>query len=233
MIRVAVSGAAGRMGALVCEAVAEADDLDLVVAYDPSHAGETVAGITVTDDTDAVGEADVVVEFTVPSIVMDNLARWRALDVHAVVGTSGFDEARLADLVRQWGSGPPHCLVVPNFSIGAVLMMRFAEEASAHLPDAEIVEMHHQDKVDAPSGTAITTAGRIGRSTGGKPPGIHSVRLPGIVARQDVIFGGVGETLTISHETTDRKSFMPGVLLAVRAVAGLPEPVTVGLEAVL
>ncbi|HUG75059.1 MAG TPA: 4-hydroxy-tetrahydrodipicolinate reductase, partial [Acidimicrobiia bacterium] len=186
MMRVAVSGAAGRMGALVCEAVAEADDLDLVVAYDPSHAGETVAGITLTGDIDAVGEADVVVEFTVPAIVLDNLARWRALDVHAVVGTSGFDEARLAELSERWGSGPPNCLVVPNFSVGAVLMMRFAEEASAHLSDAEIVEMHHQDKVDAPSGTAIATAGRMGRSTGGDPPEIHSVRLPGIVARQDV-----------------------------------------------
>jgi 4-hydroxy-tetrahydrodipicolinate reductase len=233
MIRVAVSGAAGRMGTLVCQAVAEADDLDLIVAYDPSHAGETVAGITVTDDTDAVGGADVVVEFTVPTIMLDNLARWRALEVHTVVGTSGFDEERLAELRRRWGSGPPNCLVVPNFSIGAVLMMRFAEEASSHLRDAEIVEMHHQDKVDAPSGTAIATADRMGRSTGGDPPEIHSVRLPGIVSRQDVIFGGVGETLTISHETTDRRSFMPGVLIAVRGVAGLPAPVTVGLEAVL
>lgn len=232
MIRVAVSGAAGRMGGLVCEAVREADGLDLVAAYDPSHTGETVAGVVVTDDPDAVGAADVVVEFTVPSVVMDNLTRWRAAAVHAVVGTSGFDEARLAELRDRWGSGPPNCLVVPNFSVGAVLMMRYAEDAAPHFPAASILERHHVDKVDAPSGTSLATAARMEAATGIRPE-IESERLPGVVAHQDVVLHGDGETLTISHDTTDRRSFIPGVLLAVRGVAALEDPVTVGLEAVL
>jgi 4-hydroxy-tetrahydrodipicolinate reductase len=179
-----------------------------------------------------VGGADVVVEFTVPAVVLGNLARWRALGVHAVVGTSGFDEARLEPLAGRWGSGPPNCLVVPNFSIGAVLMMRFAEQAAPHFPSAAILERHHVDKVDAPSGTSLATAARM-EAAGGVRPEIESERLPGVVAHQDVVFHGDGETLTISHDTTDRRSFIPGVLLAVRGVAGLSEPVTVGLEAVL
>lgn len=251
MTRVAVSGAGGRMGRLVCEAIHSHPGFDLVAGYDPSHAGETVASVTITADRAVVGGADVVVEFTVPDAVAENLAAWRSLGVHAVVGTSGFDAARIAALSAAWGEAPPNCLVVPNFSIGAVLMMRFSETAAQYFGAAEIIEMHHEGKVDAPSGTAIATAERIrgaggdqrqgsgsvenlagARGTEGEPR-IHSVRMPGIVAKQDVIFGGLGETLTIAHETTDRASFMPGVLLAIAGVAGLSEPVTVGLEAVL
>jgi 4-hydroxy-tetrahydrodipicolinate reductase len=166
----------------------------------------------------------VVVEVTRPDVVMGNLARWKSNGSHAVVGTSGFDVARLEQLRELWGSGPPNCLVVPNFSIGAVLMMRFASQAAAHFDAAEIVEMHHASKVDAPSGTSLATSDAMG---GGIP--IHSVRLPGLVAHQEVIFGSDGQTLTIRHDTTDRRSFMPGVLLAVNAVNGLPG-VTVGLD---
>jgi 4-hydroxy-tetrahydrodipicolinate reductase len=250
MTRVAVSGAGGRMGRLIAEAVAADASFDLVAAYDPSHAGETSGGVTVSGDPQAVADAEVVVEFTVPDVVMGNLARWRESGVHAVVGTSGFDAERLEALRAAWGDGPPNCLVVPNFSIGAVLMMRFAETAAAFFSASEIVEMHHDGKADAPSGTALSTAERM-RAAGRQErsvesaesipgargadagPRIHSVRLPGIVAHQDVVFGSVGETLTISHDTTDRASFIPGVLLAIRGVADLPDPVTVGLEGLL
>lgn len=251
MTRVAVSGAAGRMGRFIAEAFLGDASLDLIAAYDPSHAGEVVGGVTVSDDPSLVADADVVVEFTVPDVVLDNLARWREFGVHAVVGTSGFDADRVAALTVAWGDGPPNCLVVPNFSIGAALMMRFAETAAPFFAASEIVEMHHDAKVDAPSGTALITAERI-RAAGGTQerstesveslagsrggdagPRVHSVRLPGVVAHQDVIFGGPGETLTISHDTTDRASFIPGVLLAIRGVAALPDPVTVGLEGLL
>ncbi|MEX1043738.1 MAG: dihydrodipicolinate reductase C-terminal domain-containing protein [Acidimicrobiia bacterium] len=224
MIDVGVSGAAGRMGRLVAEAVSEANDLNLVGLFAPGHDGETVAGMACSDDPDVIAGATVVVEVTRPDVVMDNLARWKSYGSHAVVGTSGFDSARLGQLRELWGSGPPNCLVVPNFSIGAVLMMRFASQAVAHFDAAEIVEMHHASKVDAPSGTALATADVMG---GGIP--IHSVRLPGLVAHQEVVFGSDGETLTIRHDTIDRRSFMPGVLLAVGAVSDLPG-VTVGLD---
>ena len=182
---------------------------------------------------------------------MANLATWRALNLHAVVGTSGFDANRLDVLRGQWGSGPPNCLVVPNFSIGAVLMMRLSEIAAPHFAAAEVIELHHDKKADAPSGTAIATAERIAATTsqdravdsaeliagarGADAAGVpvHAVRLPGLVAHQQVLFGGVGETLTIRHDTTDRTAFMPGVLAAIRAVAALPAPITVGLESVL
>lgn len=252
MIRVGVSGVAGRMGRLVAEAVAAAPDLDLAEGYDPGAAGQAVSGIRIGADPEAMAAAEVVVEFTKPAVVLDNLARWRALGLHAVVGTSGFDAARLEALREIWGSGPARCLVVPNFSIGAVLMMRFAAAAAPHFAAAEIVELHHDGKADAPSGTALATAagmaaggGRNERvvesaellpgARGGAAGGvrIHSVRLPGLLAHQEVILGSPGETLTIRHDTSDRASFLPGVLLAVRRVAALPDPVTVGLEAVL
>jgi 4-hydroxy-tetrahydrodipicolinate reductase len=240
------------MGRLVAEAVAAAPDLDLTEGYDPGAAGQAVGGIRIGADPEAMGAADVVVEFTNPAVVLGNLARWRALGLHAVVGTSGFDAARLDALREIWGSGPARCLVVPNFSIGAVLMMRFAAAAAPHFAAAEIVELHHDGKADAPSGTALATAagmaaggGRNERvvesaeslpgARGGAAGGvrIHSVRLPGLLAHQEVILGSPGETLTIRHDTSDRASFLPGVLLAVRKVAALPDPVTVGLEAVL
>lgn len=252
MIRVGVSGVAGRMGRLVAEAVAAAPDLELAEGYDPGAAGQAVSGIRIGADPEAMGAVEVVVEFTNPAVVLDNLARWQALGLHAVVGTSGFDAARIEALRRIWGSGAARCLVVPNFSIGAVLMMRFAAAAAPHFAAAEIVELHHDRKADAPSGTALATAagmaaggGRNERalesaeslpgSRGGAAGGvrIHSVRLPGLLAHQEVILGSPGETLTIRHDTSDRASFLPGVLLAVRRVAGLPDPVTVGLEALL
>lgn len=227
MITVGISGAAGRLGRVVVPAVRDAPDLEIAWLYAPGHAGEVVAGIACSAEPDALVAADVVVEVTRPDVVMDNLAKWREHGSHAVVGTSGFDGARLEELRAMWGSGPSNCLVVPNFSIGAVLMMRFASEAARHFDAAEIVEMHHATKVDAPSGTALATAAQM---TGDVP--IHSVRLPGLVAHQAVILGSDGQTLTIRHDTTDRSSFAPGVLAAVRGVRGL-SGVTVGLEHVL
>jgi 4-hydroxy-tetrahydrodipicolinate reductase len=240
------------MGRLVAEAVAAAPGLDLVAGYDPAGAGQIVAGITLSDDPAVLGAAAVVVEFTTPAAVEANLARWRSMGLNAVVGTSGFDAARLAALRAAWGSGPPNCLVVPNFSIGAVLMMRFAAAAAPHFAAAEIVELHHDRKADAPSGTALATAagmtaagGRQERAVesaealagarGAAADGVrvHAVRLPGLLAHQEVILGSPGETLTIRHDTTDRAAFLPGVLLAIRGVAALADPVTVGLEAVL
>jgi 4-hydroxy-tetrahydrodipicolinate reductase len=251
MTRVAVSGAGGRMGRLVAGAVQEAPDLELVAAYDPGHTGDILCGVVVASDPTVVGEAEVVIEFTTPDVVMENLALWRRHGVHAVVGTSGFDTARLEALRRAWGSGPPNCLVVPNFSIGAVLMMRFAEMAAPHFAASEIVELHHDRKVDAPSGTALGTAARIAAAGGRQEravesaetvagvrggdagPRIHSVRLPGLLAHQEVLFGSPGENLTIRHDSTDRISFLPGVLLAARGVATLAQPVTVGLDGLL
>lgn len=251
MISVAVSGAGGRMGRLVADTVAASESLDLAGLYDPNHAGETIAGATVVGSADQLAASDVVVEFTTPDVVMANLATWRSHGRHAVVGTSGFDQQRVDALAEAWGSGPPNCLVVPNFSIGAVLMMHLAAIAAPHFDAAEIIELHHDRKVDAPSGTALATASAIGDldpgrravesvesvpgSRGGDVAGIpiHSVRLPGLVAHQEVLFGGVGEILTIRHDTTDRQAFMTGVVAAVRAVAGLPDPLTVGLESVL
>ncbi len=239
------------MGGLVAEQVAAADDLRLAGLYDPNHADEVVAGVPVSEDPGTLAGCDVVVEFTVPDVVMENLSRWRRLGAHAVVGTSGFDERRVAELGELWPSGPPNCIVVPNFSIGAVVMMRLAELAAPHFEAAEVIEFHHDRKVDAPSGTAMATAERIahaakqrrtvesrelvrgarGADVAGVP--VHAVRLPGLVAHQAVLFGGAGETLTIRHDTTDRSAFMPGVLLAIRSVGDLRSPVTVGLEALL
>jgi 4-hydroxy-tetrahydrodipicolinate reductase len=248
---VTVSGAGGRMGSLVAETVASAADLELGPLYDPHYAGAIVAGRPVGDDPAVLAGADAVVEFTEPDVVMENLKTWRSLGLSAVVGTSGFDADRIAKLRTQWGSGPPNCLVVPNFSIGAVVMMHLAEIAAPHFAAAEIIELHHDRKVDAPSGTAIATAERIaGASTQERAvesteliPGargadvssvpVHAIRLPGLVAHQQVLFGGTGETLTIRHDTTDRTAFMPGVFAAIRAVGDLGDPVTVGLESIL
>lgn len=250
-IGVAVSGAAGQMGRLVARAVVESDDLDLVALYGPGHRGEEVGGAPVIEDPAAVREADVVVEFTRPDVVMDNLRRWRELGLHAVVGTSGFTAERLGRLEELWGSGPPNCFVAPNFSIGAVLLMRFASLAAPYFPAAEVIELHHDHKADAPSGTALATAQRIADAQpsqrraveaeelvagarGGDVSGVpvHAVRLPGLLAHQEVLFGDLGQVLTLRHDITDRRSFLPGVLLAVRRIAEL-DGVTVGLEALL
>ena len=161
---ITVSGAGGRMGSLVAQTVANAAEFELGPLYDPRAAGSVIAGETVGDDPIALAGSDVVVEFTEPDVVMENLGTWRDLRIDAVVGTSGFDAVRIATLRSQWGSGPPNCLVVPNFSIGAVVMMRLSEIAAPHFAAAEVIELHHDRKVDAPSGTAIATAERIANS---------------------------------------------------------------------
>ncbi len=251
MIRVGVSGAGGRMGTLVCEAVAAQPDLELTGTYDPFHASDSVAGLVIGGEPDVLADCDVVVEFTNPDVVVDNLEQWRSFGCHVVFGTSGFTAGRIDEVRESWGSGPPNCLIVPNFSIGAVLMMRFAELAASHFAAAEVIELHHDRKADAPSGTAIATADRIasahGHQTravestqtvagarGGDVSGVpvHSIRLPGLLAHQEVLFGNPGEVLTIRHDSTDRVSFLPGVLLAVRNV-GAGTGVAVGLGGLL
>ena len=224
MIRVVVSGASGRMGAAVCDAVAGAEDMELTGRADPEL--EAPLG-------DLLASADVVVDFTVPDAVSGNVLECVRAGVHAVVGTSGFDVDALRGEVTAERTGDAKVLFAPNFAIGAVLMMDFARRAAEHMPECEIVELHHDRKVDAPSGTAKRTADLILEGGGNVHEPIHSVRLPGLVAHQEVIFGGEGQTLSIRHDSIDRSSFMPGVLLAVRRVADLPDPFTVGLEAAL
>jgi 4-hydroxy-tetrahydrodipicolinate reductase len=213
VIAVAVAGAAGRMGEAVCAAVEGADDMRLVGRADPKLD---------TSVDEVLGDADVLVDFTQPETAVANARAAVAAGVHAVVGTSGFDVDELRGL-----SGA-NVFIAPNFAIGAVLMMRFAAEAAGHMAKAEIVELHHDGKLDAPSGTAARTAELMG----GDVP-IHSVRLPGLVAHQEVILGDVGQTLTIRHDSIARESFMPGVLLAIRRVGDLEESPLVGLEHLL
>ena len=221
MIRVAVSGAAGRMGSTTCAAVEGADDLELVARIDPALGVEL---------SDALNEQhpDVLVDFSIPTSAVQNIRTALGAGVHVVVGTTGFD------LEEIRGFDGANVFVAPNFAIGAVLMMQFAAQAAKHMQAAEIIELHHDRKVDAPSGTAALTAQRMHEAAPDLPaPPIHSVRLPGLVAHQEVILGDVGQTLTIRHDSVDRASFMPGVLLAVRRVASLPEHVVVGLERLL
>jgi 4-hydroxy-tetrahydrodipicolinate reductase len=213
VIRVAVAGAAGRMGETVCRAVEGADDMELTGRADP-QLGTSLA--------DVLGDADVLVDFTQPDTIVENARQAVAAGVHVVVGTTGFD----LDALR--GLEGANVFIAPNFAIGAVLMMRFAAEASRHMQKAEIVELHHDRKLDVPSGTAARTAELM---EGDVP--IHSVRLPGLVAHQEVILGDIGQTLTIRHDSIDRESFMPGVLLAVRRVGELEESPLVGLEHLL
>lgn len=245
MIRVGVLGARGRMGAEVCRAVESAADMSLVAALD---VGDPVTGLTEAG-------AEVVVDFTHPDAVLGNVRSCVEQGIHCVVGTSGFDEAKL-DAVREWLVAAPALgvLVAPNFALGAVLSMRFAELAARYYPSVEIIELHHPGKADAPSGTAAHTArlvaaaraaagldrspdattSEVDGARGALVSGVrvHSVRLTGLVAHQEVLLGGEGETLTIRHDSLDRKSFMPGVLLGVREVLGRPG-LTVGLENVL
>ena len=262
-MRIGVVGAGGRMGAEVCRAVAASGDLELVAAVDPSVAGRTLAEVAaldgpageavVADHLEVLTERDVevAVEFTGPGSVGGNLAWLLEHEIHAVVGATGLTDEEL-DRARQLANtGPANALLAPNFAIGAVLLMRFAAEAARYLPHAEVIELHHDRKVDAPSGTALRTAeviaeGRqeVPETIGGdeRYPGargathadvrVHSLRLPGLVAHQEVVFGGPGQTLTLRHDSLDRSSFMPGVLLACRQVAGL-NGLVVGLEHVL
>lgn len=242
-IRVGVFGSAGRMGAEVCRAVEAATDLELVAALD------------IGDDRSPAESAQVMVDFTHPDAVMDNLSWCIEHGVHAVVGTTGFSEDRLAQLRSALGEAPETGIVVAaNFSIGAVLMMHFAEQAARFYESVEIIELHHPNKADAPSGTAATTAQRIAaaRAAANRPPipdatsqqvagargadiggiQVHSVRLRGLVAHQEVLLGDPGETLTIRHDSLDRVSFMPGVLTAVRAVVSRPG-LTLGIDDLL
>jgi 4-hydroxy-tetrahydrodipicolinate reductase len=220
LIRVAVAGAAGRMGETVCRAVQGAEDLELAGRADP------MLGTSVSEVLHGV---DVLVDFTVPDTAVDNARTAVAAGVHAVIGTSGFDPAELQDL----SGAPANVFIAPNFAIGAVLMMQFAAQAARHMARAEIIELHHDRKLDRPSGTAARTAALIAAAGGEPDVPIHSVRLPGLVAHQEVIFGDVGQTLTIRHDSIDRESFMPGVLLAVRRVATLSQSPVVGLEHLL
>jgi 4-hydroxy-tetrahydrodipicolinate reductase len=213
VISVAVAGAAGRMGQAVVAAVEGADDMRLTGKADPAL-GTTLA--------DVLADADVVVDFTRPDTALANALQCVAAGVHVVIGTTGFDIDALRD------ARGANVFVAPNFAISAVLMMRFAAEASRHMAKAEIIELHHDTKIDAPSGTAARTAALM---EGDVP--IHSVRLPGLVAHQEVILGDVGQSLTIRQDSYARESFMPGVLLAVRRVGELDESPLVGLEHLL
>jgi 4-hydroxy-tetrahydrodipicolinate reductase len=222
LIRVAVAGAAGRMGETVCRAVESADDMELVARADPAL-GSTLE--------EALAEGpEVLVDFTIPGTAVADAREAVAAGVHVVIGTTGFDPAQLGDL----HGGPANVFIAPNFAIGAVLMMRFAAEAAKHMARAEIIELHHDRKLDKPSGTAARTASLMSEAAGGafEVP-IHSVRLPGLVAHHEVILGDVGQTLTIRHDSTDRESFMPGVLLAVRRVGSLTQSPVIGLEKLL
>jgi 4-hydroxy-tetrahydrodipicolinate reductase len=257
--RVAVMGAAGRMGRTVCAAVVGDPDCELVAAVDPHHAGidiSTLAGVAsdvvVASDVRTLEEigVDVAVDFTEAAAARDNLRWCASTGVHAVVGTTGLSDGDLDELRSLFTSS--NCVVAPNFAIGAVLMMRLAELAAPWFDAVEIIELHHDAKADAPSGTAILTAQRVAAASaewaddptvdtvvegvrGGRGPAgipIHAVRLRGLVAHQEVLFGTTGQTLSIRHDTTDRTSFMPGVLLAVKAVADRPG-LTIGLESLL
>lgn len=220
-IRVGISGAAGKMGQAVCEAVEAAPDTELAGKADPSLG---------TELGEILDNCDVVVDFTIPDTALANVEACLAANVHVVVGTTGFDlEAARAAAERS----EANCFVAPNFAIGAVLMMVVAQTIAPHMPECELIELHHDKKLDAPSGTAKRTAELIEAAGGNVHQPIHSVRLQGFVAHQEVIFGGEGQTLSIRHDSIDRRSFMPGVLLAVRKVGKLPEPFTVGLEQLL
>jgi len=224
MIRVAVAGAAGRMGKTVCAAVEGAEDMELVGRADPAL-GRTLE--------DVLPDAEVLVDFTQPDTALQNALACLRAGVHAVIGTTGFDLDVLREAAAAQRPHPANVLVAPNFAIGAVLMMRFAAEAARHMAKAEIIELHHDQKLDAPSGTAARTAGLMAEASGGAPPPIHSVRLPGLVANQEVILGDLGQTLSIRHETISRESFMPGVLLAIRRVGSLEQSPVIGLEQLL
>jgi 4-hydroxy-tetrahydrodipicolinate reductase len=223
MIRVAVAGAAGRMGEAVCAAVEGADDMELVGRADPLLSS-TLA--------DVLPDAEVVVDFTTPQTALENALACVRAGVHVVIGTTGFDPAPLEQETAE-GRTRANVLIAPNFAIGAVLMMRFAAEAAQRMQKAEIIELHHDGKLDAPSGTAARTAELMAAASGKPPPPIHSVRLPGLVAHQEVILGDLGQTLSIRHDSISRESFMPGVLLAVRRVGALERSPVVGLENLL
>jgi 4-hydroxy-tetrahydrodipicolinate reductase len=227
-----VAGAAGRMGQTVCSAVEGAPDMELVGRADP------LLGVTLAQMLEEQAP-EVVVDFTRPDTALQNALDCLRAGAHVVIGTTGFDVASLTEQSHAATAGTAqdapaaNVFIAPNFAIGAILMMRFAAEASKYMRKAEIVELHHDGKLDAPSGTAARTAQLMAEASGGETPPIHSVRLPGLVANQEVILGDVGQTLTIRHDTTGRESFMPGVLLAIRGVRTLESSPVVGLENLL
>ncbi|MDH3499710.1 MAG: 4-hydroxy-tetrahydrodipicolinate reductase [Acidimicrobiia bacterium] len=253
-MRVGISGAPGRMGRLTIGVVEKLDGFTVGGLFAPGHDDEDVRGHVCSGAPDALADSDVIVEFTTPDAADENVGRWREMGCHVLVGTSGYTVEKLAVLRETWPVEGPRCLVVPNFAIGAVLMMRFAELAAPHFGSAEVIEMHHRDKPDAPSGTALATAARmaaardrglegtpsrgseiisgaLGADVDGVP--VHSLRVEGSIAHQEVVLGTVGQYLTIRHDTTDYSAFAPGITLALRHIATLTEPVTVGLEALL
>ena len=261
MIKVGVLGAGGRMGSTACRAVVDAHDLDLVAAIDPHHSGIDLhqlgiadTGLQIASRPEALAAAgvEVGVDFTSVDAALENLRFAAEQGIHMVVGTTGFTPSDLEELDALFASSRSNAIIVPNFSIGAVLMMRFAEMAAPYFGTAEIVELHHDHKRDAPSGTAMRTAQKMAGASsnwgddptkttlldgarGGEGPGgirIHSVRLQGLVAHQEVLLGGPGESLTIRHDSYDRASFMPGVLLAIREVDKRPG-LTIGIEPLL
>ena len=251
MITVGISGANGTMGRLTIGAIDAVDDLAVGGLYAPGRDQQEILGYRASGEPGALSECDVVIELTNPSASDENIPRWRDSGADVLIGTSSYTTARVDALRNAWSGLSTRCLVVPNFAIGAVLMMRFAELASPHFESAEIVEMHHHDKPDAPSGTALHTAARMAAarkhdthdrgseiaagSLGGDVEGIpvHSLRLHGSLAHQEVIFGTVGQYLTLRHDTTDYRCFTPGILLALRKMRTLDPGVTVGLESLL
>lgn len=247
------------MGQAVCAAVQADSSLELVAAIDPHHAGEKVRGesgivISATPDVLINAKASVVVDFTALDAAMANLEWCSNNDIHAVVGTTGFSVSDLDKLGKLFDEtdATPNCLIAPNFAIGAVLMMRFAEMAAPYFETAEVIEFHHDAKVDSPSGTAVHTAARIAAASSDWAPDptqketspgargampskgvhVHAVRMRGMVAHQEVIMGTMGQTLTIRHDTIDRSSFMPGVLIAAKSIATKPG-LTIGLDTLL
>ena len=254
MISVGISGAPGRMGLLSQAAIEPLEDLIVGGLYAPGHDGEPLAGGTCSGDPEDLRRCDVILELTHPGVAPSNVSRWKSFGAHVVIGTSGYDSSRIARLRDEWAGSDRRCLVVPNFSLGSVLMMRFAEMAAPFFAAAEIIELHHDRKRDAPSGTALNTAARMARTRqdAGIPPidrgrelkegalgadvegvPVHSIRSPGMLAHQEVILGGVGEYLTIRHDTIDIAAFAAGIVLALRSVSSLEEPVTVGLDGLL
>ena len=262
MIRVGVIGAAGKMGQMVCRTVAEAEDLALVAAIDRSRVGQSIGpvighpklDVPVSDELDRLLEAEVevAVDFTHPEVVMDDVRWCIEHAVNLVVGTTGITDEELEEIRRliEDEGNESNVVVAPNFALGAVLMQHFAAIAARFFPAAEVIELHHDQKADAPSGTALATVRRMIGSRGEVYRGpdaetvegvrgadvdgvrVHSVRLPGLVAHHEVVFGGLGQTLTIRHDSIDRSSFMPGLLMAIRAVSMRPG-LTVGLESLL
>lgn len=248
MTKVAVSGAGGKLAGAIIDAVVAAADLDLVALYNPNRAGQVIDGMEIGDNVDLTS-VEVMVEAAPAGEVMDNLRIWGAADVATVVGTSGFTPERLDQLRSEWGTDAP-CLVVPNFSIGAVLMMRFAEEAASSFEAVEIIERHHATKPDAPSGTSLASAMGVSRGGGSSVEGseelvpgargarvegvrVHSLRLPGVIAQQEVALSNPGEILSIEHLSTSYASFGSGALTAIRGVRALAGGVHLGLETVL